>query len=149
MRKFLFFAIALVASAMAFTSCENNGIEPELIGTVYHYRGSSGIRDGFSYEHDIYIAFEDNGKMTMKWVGVKASENAKPATIYLYDGQWMDEEGGYYFGCDATPLLPNGKPFSEWDTFDVSGRCNDTECILDYHINGVTNGAFYGEIVKD
>lgn len=153
MKKILFFAVALAAGALAFTSCDNkdnNGAEPALIGKVYHYRGTSDVRSGLSYEHDVFVALQDNGKMTMKWVGVKPSEDAEPVTFYLYNGEWeADGGGGYYIHCDGTPQLPNGKPFSQWESFDIDGGCDETNCDFDYHINGVTGAIFTGEIVKE
>ena len=148
MKKILFFALALVAGALAFTSCEKNGNEPELKGTVYHYRGTSYAGD-LSYEHDVYIAMEDNHKLTMKWEGVKTSEKAEPVTLYLYNGEWEgNDSDGFHIHCDALPQLPNGKPFDQWESFDVAGRCTATMCSFDYHINGSTMGIFDGEIVK-
>lgn len=148
MRKFLFFAFALVAGALAFTSCEK-GNEPELKGTVYHYRGTSWVGEDNPYEHDVYIALEDNQKMTMKWVGVKTSADAEPVTLYLYDGIWEGDDEGYHIHCDALPQLPDGKPFDKWESFDIDGWCDATSCSFDYHIDGSTMGIFDGEIVKD
>ena len=146
MKKSLFFALALVAGVLAFTSCEKN--EPELKGTVYHYRGISWA--DFEYEHDVYIALEDNHKMTMKWVGVKTSEDAEPVNLYLYDGIWEDNATeGYHIHCDALPQLPDGKPFDKWESFDIDGWCDATSCSFDYHIDGSTMGIFDGEIVND
>ncbi len=145
MKKSLFFAIALVASVLAFTSCEKN--EPELKGTVYHYRGISWA--DFQYEHDVYIGLEDNYKMTMKWVGVKTSADAEPVTLYLYDGIWEGDDEGYHIHCDALPQLPDGKPFDKWESFDIDGWCDATSCSFDYHIDGSTMGIFDGEIVND
>ena len=147
MRKYLFFALALTVSALVLISCEK-GNEPELKGTVYHYRGISYA--DFEYEHDVYISIEANHKMTMKWEGVKVSEDAEPVTLYLYNGIWEDEgEGAYHIHCDATPQLPNGKPFKEWEEFDVDGWCDATMCSFDYHINGATMGIFDGQIVNN
>ena len=148
MKKILFFAFALVAGALAFTSCEKNGNEPELKGTVYHYRGTSYTGE-LSYEHDVYIAMEANHKLTMKWEGVKTSEKAEPVTLYLYNGEWEgNDSDGFHIHCDALPQLPNGKPFDQWESFDVDGGCSATMCSFDYHINGSTMGIFDGEIVK-
>ncbi len=149
MRKVLFLALALVASALVFTSCEK-GNEPALQGKVYHYKGQSSVRNGDNYEHEVYLAMEDNGKLTIKLVGVKASADAEPVNLYLYDGGWdSDGEGGFYFGCDATPQLPNGKVPKDWETVDISGHCDETICDFDYHINGVTGAIFVGERVND
>ena len=146
MKKLFIFAFACVASVLAFTSCEKN--EPELKGTVYHYRGISWA--DFEYEHDVYIALEDNHKMTMKWVGVKTSEDAEPVNLYLYDGIWEgNATEGYHIHCDALPQLPDGKPFDKWESFDIDGWCDATSCSFDYHINGSTMGIFDGEIVND
>ena len=149
MKKILFFAIALVAGVLACTSCKKDkDKEPELKGTVYHYKGTSSTWE-FSYEHDIYIAMEDNNKMTMKWENVKTSENAEPVTLYLYNGQWESNGAdGFYIYCDALPQLPNGKPFDQWESFDVSGWCDAATCSFDYHIDGATMGIFDGVIVK-
>ena len=152
MKKYLIFAIALVAGVLVCTSCKkdkkNEVEEPELKGTIYHYHGFSSTRD-YSCEHDIYIAMEDNHKMTMKWVDIKLSKDAAPVTFYLYDGGWdEDGEGGFYIGCDATPQLPNGKVPADWESVDISGHCDATICDFDYHINGVTGAIFTGEIVK-
>lgn len=145
--KKLFFALTLVAGVLAFTSCEK-GNEPELKGKVYHYHGISHAE--FEYEHDVYISIEDNGKMTMKWVGVKATKDAEPVTLYLYNGEWEgNEQEGYHIHCDALPQLPDGKPFKEWESFDIDGWCSEETCSFDYHINGGTMGIFDGERVKD
>ena len=146
MKKFLFFALALVASVLAFTSC-NPANEPELKGKVYHYHGISYTE--FEFEHDVYISIEENNKMTMKWVGVKTSETAEPVTLYLTNGVWEGEDGGYHIHCDALPQLPDGKPFDEWESFDIDGWCGEETCSFDYHINGSTMGIFDGEIVND
>ena len=152
MKKILFLAFALVVGVLACTSCKkdkNDPDEPELKGKVYHYRGTSATRE-FSYEHDLYIAMEDNHNMTMKWVGVKVSKDAEPVNLYLYNGRWEgSEEEGFYIGCEGTPQLPNGKPFDTWEEFDVSGGCDATSCSFDYHINGSTMGIFDGERVED
>ena len=152
MKKYLFFAFVLVASALVFTSCKkdkNAPDEPELKGTVYHYHGTSSTRD-FDYEHDLYIALEDNYNMTMKWVGVKATEDAEPVTLYMYNGQWeSDGDTGFHIHCEAKPQLPDGTPFDAWDTFDVDGWCDPQTCSFDYHINGVTMAIFDGERVED
>ena len=88
--------------------------------------------------------------MTMKWVGVKTSEDAEPVTLYLYDGIWEDEgEGAYHIHCEALPQLPNGKPFEEWESFDIDGWCDATSCDFDYHINCTTGAIFVGKIVND
>lgn len=146
MKKILFFAFALVASALAFTSC-NPANAPELKGKVYHYRGTSYA--DFEYEHDVYVAFEDNHKLTMKWEGVKVTEDAEPVTLYLYNGEWESEgEGAYHIHCDALPQLPDGKPFDKWESFDIDGGCDAERCSFDYHINGSTMGIFDGVIVN-
>jgi len=150
MKKYLFFAFALACCALAFTSCKkdkNEPEEPELKGTVYHYYGTSSTRD-FYYEHDLYIALEDNHNMTMKWVGVKATEDAEPVTLYMYNGQWEGDEGGYHINCEGKPQLPNGKPFDQWESFDVDGGCDTIGCSFDYHINGATMAIFDGVIVE-
>ena len=151
MKKYLFFALALACCALAFTSCKkdkNAPEEPELKGTVYHYHGTSSTRD-FDYEHDLYIALEDNYNMTMKWVGVKATEDAEPVTLYMYNGQWeSDDDTGFHIHCEAKPQLPDGTPFDAWDTFDVDGWCDPQTCSFDYHINGVTMAIFDGQIVE-
>ena len=147
MKKILFFALALVAGVLAFTSCNPN--EPELVGTVYHYKGVSDVRNGSAYEHEVYIALDDKShKMTMKWVGVKASDDAEPVTLYLYNGSYEKEENGYHIHCDGTPQLPDGKPFDKWESFDVDGWCDAEYCDFDYHINGTTGAIFSGQIVK-
>ena len=146
MRKILFFAFALVASALVFTSC-NPANAPELKGKVYHYRGTSYA--DFEYEHDVYVAFEDNHKLTMKWEGVKVTEDAEPVTLYLYNGEWEgNEQEGYHIHCDALPQLPNGKPFDKWESFDIDGWCDAEMCSFDYHIDGSTMGIFDGVIVN-
>ena len=144
MRKVLFFALAVLA--LAFTAC-NPANEPELKGTVYHYRGTSYTE--FAFDHDVYIALESNHKMTMKWVGFKTSETAEPVTLYLTNGVWEGDDGGYHIHCDGKPQLPDGKPFDQWESFDVDGGCDATSCSFDYHINGSTMGIFDGEIVND
>lgn len=148
MKKFLFLAIALVAGALAFTSCEKNQ-EPELIGKVYHYRGVSDVWDGTPYEHDVYIALADNHNLTIKLVNIKPSDDAAPVTLYLCNGRWEGEDGGYHIHYDGTPQLPNGKPFSQWELFDIDGWCDEAACDFDYHINGSTMAIFSGEIVND
>jgi hypothetical protein len=146
MRKYLFLAIALVVGVLAFTSCEK-GNEPELKGKVYHYHGISYT--DIEFEHDVYISIEDNQKMTMKWVGVKVKEDAEPVNLYLYNGVWeQEDESGYHIHCDATPQLPDGTPFKEWEEFDIDGWCGGEHCSFDYHINGTTMGIFDGDIVK-
>lgn len=151
MKKYLIFAIALVAGVLVCTSCKkdkNGADEPELKGTIYHYHGISSMAE-YEYEHDIYIAMEDNHNMTMKWVDVKPSKDAEPVTFYLYNGRWEEDGGGgFYIGCDATPQLPNGKPYDAWQSFDVSGGCDATSCSFDYHVNGATMAIFDGQIVK-
>ena len=151
MKKYLFIAIALVASVLVCTSCKkdkNDPDEPELKGKVYHYHGISYT--DIEFEHDVYIAMEDNNNMTMKWVGVKVTEDAEPVNLYLYNGRWEgNEEEGFHIHCDGTPQLPNGKPFDTWEEFDVDGGCDADECSFDYHINGSTMGIFYGERVED
>ena len=87
--------------------------------------------------------------MTMKWVGVKTSETAEPVTLYLTNGVWEGDDGSYNIHCDGKPQLPNGKPFDQWESFDVDGGCDATSCSFDYHINGSTMGIFDGEIVND
>ncbi len=152
MKKILFFAFALVAGVMAFTSCDKkDGNTPELTGTVYHYRGASSFMNSeYSCEHDVYIALdEQTNKATMKWEGIKVSENAEPATFYLYDGSFEKTEEGFIFHFDATPQLPNGKPFDQWESVDVSGGTYETHLSFDYHINGVTGAIFDGELVKE
>lgn len=151
MKKYLIFAIALVAGVLACTSCKkdkNGAEEPELKGTIYHYHGTSSMEE-FSYEHDLYLGLEDNGNMTMKWEGVKASKDAEPVNLYMYNGQWESDGGtGFHFGFDGKPQLPNGKPFDQWDSFDVDGWGDATECSFDYHVNGATMAIFDGQIVK-
>ena len=148
MRKILFFAMMLVAGVMAFTGCKKDkDKEPELKGTVYHYRGTSYV--DFEYEHDLYIALEDNHKMTMKWEGVKVTKDAEPVTLYLYNGEWEgDVKNGYGFHLEGKPQLPDGKPFDKWETFDIDGGCDATMCSFDYHVDGGTMGIFEGKIVK-
>ena len=46
MKKYLIFAIALVAGVLVCTSCKkdkNDPKEPELKGTIYHYHGISSM----------------------------------------------------------------------------------------------------------
>ena len=150
MKKILFLALVLVAGIAAFTSCKKDKNEPELKGTVYHYRGTSDFWSGLSFEHDVYVAMEDNHKMTMKWENVKTSEDAEPVTLYLYNGKWeSDGGGGFYIHCDGKPQLPNGNPVDQWESFDVDGGCDETSCSFDYHVNGVTGAIFDGQRVKD
>lgn len=147
MKKILFFAFAFAASVLVFTACEK-GNEPELIGTVYHYHGISSSQD-LRYEHDLYLAMEDNGNLTMKWVGVKTSEDAEPVNLYMYNGNWEGDENGFHFHFEGKPQLPGGKYFDEWDTFDVDGWGDKSSCSFDYHINGATMAIFDGQIVED
>ncbi len=151
MRKYLFLAIALVASALVFTSCEK-GNEPALQGKVYHYKGMSDVRHGEAYEHEVFIAMEDNGKLTIKLVGVKSSADAEPVNLYLYNGTWYVEEyeeHNFHISCDVTPQLPSGKAPKDWESVAIDGWCNENMCDFDYHINGTTGAIFTGDRVND
>ena len=114
MKKILFFAIALVAGVLAFTSCEGNN--PEITGKEYHYDAELTLNDavGTTYPFQLYFTVNEKNEVSMRW------ENLK------YDGKSVDlfytgkceklEEEVYILYVEEKMRLKDGTWFDEFGT---------------------------------
>ena len=114
MRKFLFFAFALVAGALAMTSCEPNN--PEITGKEYHYDAKLTLNDavGTQYPFQLYFTVNSKNEVSMRW------ENLQ------YDGKTVDlnytgkcekvDEEVYMMQVQDKMRLKDGSYFDEFGT---------------------------------
>lgn len=126
MKKFLFFAFALVASVLAFTSCEGNNADNPLVGTWEYDDGNSILTVTFTadYKFDFrdYV-YHDKSKDCNYFEGTY-SIKGDIATAHVTGHGW-------YYDGEKNPV-PNWEPEDEQMKFKVEG-------------NQLTLTRFYGE----
>lgn len=156
MKKFLFFAFALVASVLAFTSCDKkDGNDPELTGTVYHYDATLTLNDmaATQYSFQLYFTVNDNNEVAMRWENVKYE--GKTFDLY-YTGKCKKQEDEVYeMQVEDKFNLKDGTPFDGFGIVRASFEFGDkvTWFSRDAHLiydNGENIMAWIdGKIVKD
>ena len=156
MKKFLFFAFALVASVLAFTSCDKkDGNNPELTGTVYHYDATLTLNDmaATQYSFQLYFTVNDNNEVAMRWENVKYE--GKTFDLY-YTGKCKKlEDEVYEMQVEDKFNLKDGTPFDGFGIVRASFEFGDkvTWFSRDAHLiydNGENIMAWIdGKIVKD
>jgi len=156
MKKFLFFAFALVAGALAFTSCDKkDGNNPELTGTVYHYDATLTLNDmaATQYSFQLYFTVNDNNEVAMRWENVKYE--GKTFDLY-YTGKCKKQEDEVYeMQVEDKFNLKDGTPFDGFGIVRASFEFGDkvTWFSRDAHLiydNGENIMAWIdGKIVKD
>ena len=154
MKKILFFAFALVASAMVFTSCEKKN-EPKPEGKVYHYDATLTLNDmaATQYSFQLYFTVNDNNEVAMRWENVKYE--GKTFDLY-YTGKCKKlEDEVYEMQVEDKFNLKDGTPFDGFGTVRASFEFGDkvTWFSRDAHLiydNGENIMAWIdGKIVKD
>ncbi len=156
MRKILFFAFALVAGVMVFTSCDKkDGNNPELTGTVYHYDATLTLNDmaATQYSFQLYFTVNDNNEVAMRWENVKYE--GKTFDLY-YTGKCKKQEDEVYeMQVEDKFNLKDGTPFDGFGIVRASFEFGDkvTWFSRDAHLiydNGENIMAWIdGKIVKD
>ena len=153
MKKFFIFAIALVAGALAFTSCDK-GNEPEIVGKVYHYDASLSLNDavGTTYDFQLYFTRNDNNKVSMKWENLKY--DGKTYDLYYTGKCEKVEDEVYMMYVEDKVKLKDGTPFDGFGTVRTRFEFGDkiTWFSLDAHLiqDGEDNMAWInGKIVND
>lgn len=154
MKKFLFFAFALVASVMVFTSCDKKN-EPEPEGKVYHYDATLTLNDmdATQYSFQLYFTVNDNNEVAMRWENVKYE--GKTFDLY-YTGKCKKlEDEVYEMQVEDKFNLKDGTPFDGFGIVRASFEFGDkvTWFSRDAHLiydNGENIMAWIdGKIVKD
>ena len=156
MKKILFFALALVASVLAFTSCDKkDGNNPELTGTVYHYDATLTLNDmaATQYGFQLYFTVNDNNEVAMRWENLKY--DGKTYDLY-YTGKCKKmEDEVYEMQVEDKFKLKDGTPFDGFGIVRASFEFGDkvTWFSRDAHLiydNGENIMAWIdGKIVKD
>lgn len=155
MKKILFFAIALVASALTFTACENNGNDPEIEGKVYHYDASITFNDavGTTYDFQLYFTRDDNNKVSMKWENL--NYDGKTYDLYYTGKCEVMEDEAYIMYVEDKVKLKDGTPFDGFGTIRTHFEFGENVhwFSLDAHLineKGEDNMAWIsGTLVKD
>ena len=98
MKKYLFFAFALVASVLAFTSCEKkNQNEPDPDAVVFNVTGElRGVMfDVYNTQQEAVITLHPTkNTVDVKFVQARiASDEETPQDIYIYEMPISTEEG--------------------------------------------------------
>ena len=156
MKKILFFAFALAAAVLAFTSCDKkDGNNPELTGTVYHYDATLTLNDmaATQYSFQLYFTVNDNNEVAMRWENVKYE--GKTFDLY-YTGKCKKQEDEVYeMQVEDKFNLKDGTPFDGFGIVRASFEFGDkvTWFSRDAHLiydNGENIMAWIdGKIVKD
>ena len=82
MRKFLVFALVLVAGVLAFTSCEKKDVDNPLVGTWVYEDGEEG---DFHFKHTVTIGAQNDFEYTLK--ALYSEENVHFG--YTWDGDYV------------------------------------------------------------
>ena len=122
MKKILFFAIALVASALAFTSCNGNNPNDPLVGTWKYIEENGDIRseqkvkfegnNNFSYSDYMYMSGQVHyGHILKGTYKINGDEVNIHYTGFSWtnDGEHMEEQTDF-------------QPYDEWFKYSINGN---------------------------
>ncbi len=122
MRKFLFFAFALVASALMFTACNGNDANNPLVGTWQH------IEDYGDARSEVKVTFDGSNNFTysdFKYMGGQVHYGHIYKGTYKING---DEVNIHYTGFSWTndgvhiEEQTDFQPYDDWFKYSINGN---------------------------
>jgi len=110
MRKFLFLAIALVASALVFTSCEGNKIDSPVVGTWAQTEA----------DMDYFITFDGKGNYTYINDYYMYGRDTVPHEHVVIEGSFKIDGDIITVHNDKETISMDGGPAEniEWEPYD-------------------------------
>lgn len=144
MRKFFLFAIALVASALTFTSCDKNNIDSPIVGTWaqihedMEYFITFDGKGNYTYINNYYFYDQETGKKIEtphEHVVIKGSFTIDGDIITVHnESQTISMDGG-----PAQDI--EWEPYDEQMKYSVNG--NTLHLIRDYGTESAFEQEFY------
>ena len=121
MKKILFFALALVAGVVAFTSCDKNNIDSPIVGTW------AQIQEDMEY----FITFDGKGNYTYINDYYMYGRDAVPHEHVVINGSFTVDGDIITVHNDSETISMDGGPAEEieWEPYDEQ---------MKYSINGNT-----------
>ena len=136
MKKLLFFAFALVAGVMAFTSCnKKDGNEPEDTDAVV-FNATGELRgvmfDIYNTEQEAVITLHPGANtVDVKFVQARiASEEEKPQDIYIHNMPVSTEEGHF---SHIKLVLEDGSAYAPFPKSYAYAAMNSRQTMFNIH----------------
>ncbi len=136
MKKLLFFALALAAGVMAFTSCnKKDGNEPEDKDAVV-FNATGELRGVMFPTHNdkqqAVITLHPNANtVDVKFVQARiASEEEKPQDIYIHNMPISSEEGHF---AHIKLVLEDGSPYAPFPKSYAYAMMNSKQTMFNIH----------------